>query len=71
MIDYLVAGCGADRVLYGTDLPMRDPRTQFGWVVYSRLSLEDKKKVLGLNAQKMVGRIRAFNHIPDPLAAMS
>jgi hypothetical protein len=50
---------------------MRDPRPQFGWVVYSRLSLEEKKKVLGLNAQNMVGRIRAFNQIPDPLAGMS
>jgi predicted TIM-barrel fold metal-dependent hydrolase len=59
IIDYLVKGIGADRVLYGTDLPMRDPRQQFGWVIYSRLSLEDKRKVLGLNAQKLLQRITA------------
>jgi predicted TIM-barrel fold metal-dependent hydrolase len=59
IIDYLVAGCGADRVLYGTDLPMRDPRQQLGWVVYSRLPVEEKKRVLGANAQALIDRVRA------------
>jgi predicted TIM-barrel fold metal-dependent hydrolase len=67
IIDYLAQGCGADKVLYGTDLPMRDPRQQFGWVVYSRLSLEDKRKVLGQNTQTLIANIRRFNQIPDPL----
>ncbi len=59
VIDYLVAGAGADRVMYGSDLPMRDPRQQLGWVVYSRLNVEDKLKVLGGNAQAMLDRVRA------------
>lgn len=58
IIDYLVAGCGADKVLYGSDLPMRDPRQQLGWVVYSRMAVEDKKKVLGENTQQMLDKIR-------------
>jgi predicted TIM-barrel fold metal-dependent hydrolase len=58
IIDYLAAGAGADRVLYGSDLPMRDPRQQLGWVVYSRLGLEEKKQVLGLNAQGILDRVR-------------
>ena len=59
IIDYLVEGCGADRVLYGSDQPMRDPRQQLGWVVYSRLSVDDKLKVLGRNMQQIVEHIRA------------
>lgn len=54
VIDYLVAGCGADKVLYGSDLPMRDPRQQLGWVVYSRLSVEEKQQVLGLNMKRLL-----------------
>ena len=59
IIDYLCAGAGADRVMYGSDLPMRDPRQQLGWCVYSRLPLADKKKVLGENAKKLIDRVRA------------
>lgn len=50
VIDYLVEGAGADRVVYGSDLPMRDPRQQFGWVVFSRMSEEKKRRVLLHNA---------------------
>jgi predicted TIM-barrel fold metal-dependent hydrolase len=59
IIDYLVSQASAERVLYGSDLPMRDPRQQLGWVVYSRLSLEDKLKVIGGNAKRVLDRARA------------
>lgn len=59
VIDYLAAGAGAERVLYGSDQPMRDPRQQMGWVVFSRLPLEAKRQVLGLNAQALLDRVRA------------
>ncbi|SKD10009.1 Predicted metal-dependent hydrolase, TIM-barrel fold [Chitinophaga ginsengisegetis] len=54
IIDYLVAGAGADKVLYGSDLPMRDPRPQLGWVVFSRLPVAIKRKVLGENAMQVI-----------------
>ncbi|MFA9479548.1 amidohydrolase family protein [Phycisphaerales bacterium AB-hyl4] len=58
IVDHLVNGAGADRVVYGSDLPMRDPRQQMGWVVFSRLGLEAKRQVLGLNARGMIDAIR-------------
>jgi len=54
IIEHLVEGAGADRVVYGSDLPMRDPRQQLGWVVFSRLSRADKRKVLALNALNVI-----------------
>jgi predicted TIM-barrel fold metal-dependent hydrolase len=54
IIDYLVKGAGADRVLYGSDLPMRDLRPQLGWVVFSRLPEADKRKVLASNAMTVL-----------------
>ncbi len=54
MIEYLVENGGVGKVLYGSDLPMRDPRPQFGWVIFSHLSLEEKRRVLGLNAYEVI-----------------
>ncbi len=55
-IEYLCRTAGADRVLFGTDSPMRDPRPQLGWCVYGRLSLEEKKQVLGENFRRILRR---------------
>lgn len=38
---------------------MRDPQQQLGWVVYSRLPLEAKKKVLGFKAQRIANNARS------------
>jgi predicted TIM-barrel fold metal-dependent hydrolase len=54
IIDYLAAGAGAERILYGSDLPMRDPRQQMGWVVFSRLSQNDKERLLWRNALQVI-----------------
>ena len=51
VIETLVSGAGADRVLFGSDQPLMDPRSQLGRIVTSRLSDEDKRKVLGENAR--------------------
>ena len=65
IIDYLVKHAGADRVIYGSDLPMRDPRQQLGWVVFSRLTESQKRKVLAENALEIIrpclNRLPAFN----------
>ncbi len=60
IIDYLVLGAGDDRVVYGSDLPMRDPRPQFGWVLFSRLSLEQKQALLHKNAMRVIGPCRSY-----------
>lgn len=49
VIEYLVEQAGANRVLFGTDSPMRDPRPQAAWVVFSRLTSYEKRRVLGEN----------------------
>ena len=54
MIDYLVQHAGEDRVVYGSDVPVLDPRQPLGWVVFSRLPLEAKMKVLGENALTII-----------------
>jgi len=55
MIEYLVGEVGADRVLYGSDLPMRDPAPQLGWVAYARIPEEDKRKILYGNMKRLMG----------------
>jgi predicted TIM-barrel fold metal-dependent hydrolase len=55
IVEYLVDGVGADRVLYGSDMLYRDPRPQLGWVLFSRIAPEAKRKVLGLNAARLLG----------------
>ena len=49
VIEYLVEQVGAERLLFGTDAPMRDPRPQAGWLMFTRLSEEDKRKIFGGN----------------------
>ena len=54
-IEFLVNGAGEDRVLYGSDIPLMDPRLQVGRIVTADISDEAKVKVLGLNAIKLLG----------------
>lgn len=54
MIEFLVEQVGADRVLYGSDSPIRDPAPQLGWVCYAKIPLEDKKKILAGNIQRIL-----------------
>jgi predicted TIM-barrel fold metal-dependent hydrolase len=49
VIEYLVEAVGADRVLFGTDAPMRDQRPQAGWLTFTRLAEADKRKIFGEN----------------------
>lgn len=56
IIEWLCAQTGSDRILFGTDAPMRDPRPQLGWCVYTRLSQTDKEKILGLNFKTVLQR---------------
>ncbi len=58
VIEYLVKEVGANRVIFGTDQPMRDPIPQFGWLIYSHLTDEERKKILGENMQKIIDKCK-------------
>jgi predicted TIM-barrel fold metal-dependent hydrolase len=58
VIEFMVEQIGADRVLFGTDQPMRDPIPQFGWMAYSHCTVAEKKKMFGLNMQRILKRVK-------------
>ncbi|NKB70652.1 MAG: amidohydrolase family protein [Candidatus Latescibacteria bacterium] len=55
VIEELVQKAGADRVLFGSDTPLMDPRPQLGKIVTAAISDEAKRLVLGGNAQRLLG----------------
>ena len=55
IIEYLVKIFDDERILYGSDMPWRDPRPQLGWVLYAKINEESKRKILGLNAARLLG----------------
>lgn len=58
VLEWMVSEVGDDRILFGTDSPMRDPRPQFGWVVWANLPVESRRKILGLNFQRILATRR-------------
>jgi len=54
-IEELVNGAGEDRVLFGSDLPLMDPRVQLGRYMTSDLSETARRKALGENAARLLG----------------
>jgi len=58
VIEYMVSEVGAEKVLFGTDAPMRDPIPQFGWMCYSRCSDTDLRLMLGENMEAIISRVR-------------
>jgi hypothetical protein len=54
VIEQIVSSVGADRVLYGSDLPLMDPRCQIGKIITADISDDDKRKVLGENAARLL-----------------
>lgn len=54
-LERMVNRLGADRVLFGTDIPFLDPRPQLGRVAFAKISDDEKRKVLGLNAARIFG----------------
>lgn len=53
-IEELVEAAGADRVLYGSDMPLLDPRIHVGRVVTADIPESAKQQVLGENARRLL-----------------
>lgn len=53
-IEFFVQEVGSERVLFGTDNPFIDPRPQVGRVALAKISPEDKAKIFGRNARRLV-----------------
>jgi predicted TIM-barrel fold metal-dependent hydrolase len=58
ILEYIAKEIGTDRILFGTDQPMRDPIPQFGWVAYAHFTEEEKRKILGLNMKKVLDKCK-------------
>jgi predicted TIM-barrel fold metal-dependent hydrolase len=56
IIEWLCGRMGAQRVLFGTDAPMRDPRPQLGWCVHAALPEADKRLIVGGNFARILAR---------------
>ena len=55
LIEWFVREAGADRVIYGTDLGgWFSPLHGIGPVLYAKISDDDKRKILGLNAKRLI-----------------
>ena len=58
LVERLVAGVGADRVIYGSDCFFLSMTYAIGKVFGSRIPDEDKLKILSRNARRILGGIR-------------
>lgn len=57
ILDYAVEHLGAERILYGSDLPIRETSVTVGRILGSRLSAAQQRLILHDNAAKLFGLI--------------
>ena len=55
MVEYAVQRLGAERVIYGSDHPIRDFGAQLGRVLGAQLSVEERELILYGNAARVLG----------------
>jgi predicted TIM-barrel fold metal-dependent hydrolase len=55
VVEKLVDQAGADRVLFGSDTPLMDPRPQLGKIITAQIDDGAKRLVLGENARRLLG----------------
>ena len=56
-IEFIAREFGADRLLFGTRMPVRDPASAVGQVIYSDISDEDKRLIAGDNLRALLGGV--------------
>jgi predicted TIM-barrel fold metal-dependent hydrolase len=54
MIEYAVEQLGADRVYYGSDLPIREQSVTIGRILGARITQKDRQKILYDNAARLL-----------------
>ena len=54
VVEELVQKAGAERVLFGSDTPLMDPRSQIGKILTAAISDETKQQILGKNACRLL-----------------
>jgi uncharacterized protein len=54
LVEYAVREIGADRVVYGSDVPCRDFSAQIGRILGADLRMQDRKKILWNNAARLL-----------------
>ena len=54
-VEYIVREAGEDRVLFGSDTPLFDSIHQVATIATANMPEESKRKVLGLNAMRLLG----------------
>jgi len=55
LIEHLVAAGLEDKVVWGSDAVFLDQASQLGRVLFAQISVEAKRKILGLNARRALG----------------
>jgi predicted TIM-barrel fold metal-dependent hydrolase len=56
---------GADRVIFGTDMPLIDPFFGYAKVLGTQLSDQEKALILGGNILRLVDRSNALARVPE------
>ena len=54
VVERLVNEAGADRVLFGSDVPLMDPRSQLGKIITADIPDDAKRLILGENAKRLL-----------------
>lgn len=55
LIEFLVAGAGSEKIVFGSDLPWYSEHYHTGAVLFARITDEDRHNILHRNAEKLLG----------------